>query len=45
MRSNTQIRLPTPSNDMGGGGVKRFNYRTIRYAIPSSQQFRTHDEM
>jgi hypothetical protein len=48
MRSNTQIRPPTPSNDIGGGGgggVKRFNYRTIRYAIPSSQQFRTHDEM
>lgn len=43
MRSNTQIRPPTPSNEIGG--TKRFNYRTIRYAIPSSQQFRIHDEM
>jgi len=48
IRSNTQIRPPTPSNEtgVGGGGTKRFNYRTIRYTIPPSQhQLRFHDEL
>ncbi len=49
IRSSTQIRPPTPSNETGGGGgggeTKRFNYRTIRYAIPSSQQVRCHDDL
>jgi hypothetical protein len=44
IRSSTQIRSPTPSNEIGGG-AKRFNYRTIRYAIPSSQQLPFHDEL
>jgi len=44
IRSSTQIRPPTPSNEIGGE-PKRFNYRTIRYAIPSSQQLRCHDDL
>jgi hypothetical protein len=51
IRSNTQIRPPPPppppppSNEMAGGETKRFNYRTIRYTIPPSQQTRFHDEL
>ncbi|CAF4481983.1 unnamed protein product, partial [Rotaria sp. Silwood2] len=43
MRSGSQIRPPTSSNEIVGG-TKRFNYRTIRYTIPRSQ-LKFHDEL
>jgi hypothetical protein len=44
IRSNTQLRPITDRIDVSGG-MRRFNYRTIRYAVPSSRKRHYRDQL
>ncbi|CAF1074281.1 unnamed protein product [Adineta steineri] len=46
IRTNSQLQPTTLSNETGGGGgIKRFSYRTMRCTMSPTQQLQFHDEL